>query len=142
MTRPIPYLTTCSLCSFVCIMTLSPMVPAVCKTVQENAGLTAEDCPRAYNTCVRSLQYLYISFWSCMVQGNVELGSMSSGISVSKMAAGGAGVWISFNRSANLELYHAVTRLCLQQIDVGATLNRLIASRLSAVPCAVSWGQC
>ncbi len=61
--------------------------------------------------------------------------SANSGVSVSKLAAGGAGVWMSFSRTATLELYNAVTRICLQQIDIGATLNRLITSTSCLLPC-------
>ena len=62
-------------------------------------------------------------------QGKLDM-SNDKGVAIKKMTSWGAGVWVSFRGSATLELYHSVTRVSLQQIDIKGTLTQLIDSKI------------
>ena len=62
-----------------------------------------------------------------LLQSNLEMGSDSQMV-VSRMVCWGEGVWVSYKGSSTLELFHTVTKTCLQSIDVKSTLQSTLKS--------------
>ena len=67
-------------------------------------------------------------------QGTVEMSNKPE-VFVSRMVCCGEGVWVSFRGSSTLELFHTVTKVSLQHIDIKSTMNSIIKREW---PCSVS----
>ena len=54
-----------------------------------------------------------------------------AGVAVSKMVSQGEGVWVSYKGSSSLELFHSISKISLQSIDIKASICSIIKRRYS-----------
>ena len=76
-----------------------------------------------------SHQCVHPSSFKCFfVQGHFIL-SRNSSTRVRDLACSGSGVWVSFSRSATVQLFHSVTKTLLQEIDIEKAFFRIVLSK-------------
>jgi hypothetical protein len=65
-----------------------------------------------------------LNMLSCQTEGHFQVSRQPTAI-VRKMASSGSGVWMSFRRSATVQLFHTVTKTLLQEIDIEKAFLRI-----------------